>query len=280
MRYQYAVVRYVPDTARGEYVNVGAVVVSPETGEGGVRQVENPARARRLAGGVRLKSVWAYLDYLSGLVEQHVGGDPSWLNRAYSDANNVVQLSSPAPISAESAEAALDAVFDLFIVDPERRNRAITKWAAYSNMRTAYLMERLAVGENLFERVTARSGGQEAHFDFAVGNGHLVQMTSAWSFQSQEPDEVSEAVKAWGYTVRLLQGQGGEVVTKQGERQYKVPKDIDLGAVLVPPRDPAGTKAYDQALHVFDDLGVVPKRYTEVSELAARAARAVQAVEH
>ena len=50
MRYLYSVVRFVPDPARGEYVNVAAILGSEETGEWDVRQVENLRRAGYNAG--------------------------------------------------------------------------------------------------------------------------------------------------------------------------------------------------------------------------------------
>lgn len=273
MKYLYSVVRYVPDTARGEFINVGAVAVSSVTGEGGVRQVDNPARARRLSSGPTLRAVWAYLDYLSGLLESN--SDAEWLFKVWGDANNVVQLTEPAPISAESPDEALDILFDLYIVDPARRTRAVTKWAAYSAMRSAYIQAEIRTGETLFERVVARCGSQEANFDFAVANGHLVQMTSAWSFQSQDPDDVAASVKAWAYTVRLLQESGGQLVTKDANKEYAIPKDVGLGAVVVPPTESAGNRPYMQSLDVFSRLDVQPRDYLHVSELAALASSAL-----
>jgi hypothetical protein len=46
VRHIYSVVRFVPDPARGEFVNVGAIVGSEESSEWGLRQIENPVRAR------------------------------------------------------------------------------------------------------------------------------------------------------------------------------------------------------------------------------------------
>ena len=46
MRYVYSLVRFVPDPARSEFVNLGAIVGSEEYSEWESRQVENPKRAR------------------------------------------------------------------------------------------------------------------------------------------------------------------------------------------------------------------------------------------
>ncbi|MEU8355797.1 hypothetical protein AB0C27_07255 [Nonomuraea sp. NPDC048882] len=44
--------------------------------------------------------------------------DDQWLYRLHHDHRNIVQLSPPAPIVAEHAEAALDLVFKHMIIDP------------------------------------------------------------------------------------------------------------------------------------------------------------------
>ena len=46
MRHVYSMVRFVPDSARGEFINVGANVGSEESSEWQVWQIENPKRAR------------------------------------------------------------------------------------------------------------------------------------------------------------------------------------------------------------------------------------------
>ncbi len=45
MRYVYSLVRFVPDPARGEFVNVGAIAGSEDGAEWQIRQVENTVRA-------------------------------------------------------------------------------------------------------------------------------------------------------------------------------------------------------------------------------------------
>jgi len=53
----YSLIRYVPDPARGEFVNVGAIAGSEDAGDWQVRQLQNPARARALGGRLTLDAV-------------------------------------------------------------------------------------------------------------------------------------------------------------------------------------------------------------------------------
>jgi hypothetical protein len=45
MRYVYSVVRYVPNPASGEFVNIGVIAGSDETGDWSLRQAGNQRRA-------------------------------------------------------------------------------------------------------------------------------------------------------------------------------------------------------------------------------------------
>ena len=46
-KYIYSVLRFVPNPASGEFVNIGAIVGSDENGEWELRTVENAKRARQ-----------------------------------------------------------------------------------------------------------------------------------------------------------------------------------------------------------------------------------------
>ena len=48
MKHVYSLIRYVPDPVRGEFINVGAIAGCDESSEWEIRQVANPARARRI----------------------------------------------------------------------------------------------------------------------------------------------------------------------------------------------------------------------------------------
>jgi hypothetical protein len=132
MRYVYSVVRFVPDPARGEFVNVGAIAGSEDSSEWLWRQVENPVRARAVDDRKALEAVWAFLDRVGremddyeraheSLFEPPVELSEEWLQRLYAEHRNVVQLSPPAPMVASTADEALDRVLDQMVLDPALR---------------------------------------------------------------------------------------------------------------------------------------------------------------
>src|SRR5215204_5890112 len=113
MRFVYSLIRFVPDPARGEFINVGAIVGSEESSEWQVRQIENPRRARFIDERRTLPVVWSFLDNVGRVIDEYeeaVNGllDPpvelseAWLNQLYVDHRNVVQLSSPTPMVASN----------------------------------------------------------------------------------------------------------------------------------------------------------------------------------
>jgi hypothetical protein len=133
VKYDYSVVRFVPDSFRGEFVNVAVSAGSAETGEWGLRWVDNPQRARRLEGGPRLNAVWTYLESVEALIERLLEEqlvlkpdaasqlDRGWLQREHLRLRNLVQITAPAPFVAADLDEALTETFATFVVDPEKR---------------------------------------------------------------------------------------------------------------------------------------------------------------
>jgi len=132
VRYIYSLIRFVPDPARGEFVNVGAIVGSEESSEWQVRQIENPKRARAIDENASLDAVWSFIDRVGVDIDNFEAAAQSlfgpdveltedWLWRLHADHQNIVQLSAPVPMVAESADEALESVFDLMVLDPAVR---------------------------------------------------------------------------------------------------------------------------------------------------------------
>ena len=264
MRYVYSVIRFVPDPARGEFINVGAIVGSEESSEWQVRQIENPKRARFVDERRTLSVVWSFLDMLGRTVDEYeeaVNGmlDPpielseDWLRHLYVDHRNVVQLSSPTPMVALNAEEALDRVFEELIVDPAQiRKGTQNKHTALAAVRRSYRDNHIEK-ENLRERVTLET--QHHHrekVDFAVTNGRVVQLTHTWSFQVANQEELAEQIKAWGWTIRDAREHGGMLLAHD-ETTFEVDEGVDVEVVYVRPEAEVAP-AWDDAQSVFHAL--------------------------
>ncbi len=271
MRYVYSVVRFVPDPARGEFVNVGAIVGSEESSEWQLRQIDNPRRARFIDEHRTLPAVWYFLDSVGRVIDEYedaVNGllDPptelseAWLKGLYVEHRNVVQLSPPIPMVATSADEALERVFEELIVDPARAKKGTpNKHTALAAVRRSYRDN--SVGkENLRERVTLEtSNSYREKVDFAVTNGHVVQLTHTWSFQVTDQVELSEHIKAWGWTIRDARENGGTLVTSD-KAHLKVGKDVDVEVVYIQPEKEEQALAWGDAQNVFNalDARIVP----------------------
>ena len=224
MKFIYSVVRFVPDTFRGEFVNVAVIAGSEETGEWLVRRVDNARHPRRLDPTTPITPVWAYLDgveaVIDGLGNDLSGTEPGELNRDWLEAEhrrlgNIVQLTAPRATVADTAEAAADSIFEQFVVDPEPRSRK-TRTAAVTALRNAFGETSLISEGHVFERVRAVIGKQQTSVDFAVANGHLAQLAHGWSFETQDTAVTVQTIKAWCWTLRDLRERGGRVKVQSG----------------------------------------------------------------
>lgn len=283
MKFTYSVVRYVPDPGRGEYVNVGAIVGSELTSEWDVQQVGNTERARRLGSA---NTVSAALDFLTRvgddidafaskvdtLFPSDIELSEQWLLRLYEEHQNIVQLSRPTPMVAESLGAAMDVVLNEFILEPaQRRFGFLKKHVALGALRQAYARRGILKGQLLAERVRLQTPNFHTQMDFAVANGVVAQLTQAWSFQLPDQDALAEQVKAWGWSVSELRQEGGRVELRTPQRSLVVPPDVDVRVVYVPPDQ--NRMAFDQARAVFERVGVEATPHLNPNPVAEAAER-------
>lgn len=282
MRFVYSVVRFVPDPARGEFVNVGAIVGSDDSSEWDVRQIANPVRARAVDDRKALEAVWSFLsrvgrdideyeNSMERLLDSPVELSEAWLERLFIDHRNIVQLSPPRPMVATSAEEALDRVFDQMIVDPaQRKYQFRKKHAALAAVRAAYRRHGVQERVNLRERVAVQTERHSERFDFAVTNGRVLQLTQTWSFQVPDQESLAEQVKAWGWTVRDVQQHGGQATFPDGSR-FNVTSDVDVEVVFVPPAAGQDAPAMKDAVGVFSELHVRQAPVEDADQVGRRA---------
>jgi len=282
--YQFSLIRFVPDPARGEFVNIGAIVGDDEAQDWELRLISNLKRARAIDPEGALRAALSFvvsLDQRVGAQGQlpEVGSEPlsfDALRATAAEMQNIVQLSPPAPVAAESAEAALDLIFSELVVDPTaRRFRFEKKHRAQRSTRAAYQAHEIpdaAVREHA--RVT--SGVYDDTFDFAVHNGRAVQLVQCWSFQLPNQDELAEQIKAWSWVVHELRTKGGSLATDGGE--VEVPGGTEIAAVCILPVAGADAPAYEEAQDAFRKNDVAQLTPEDADRLGAAAAELLGAV--
>lgn len=266
MRYHYSIVRFVPDPVRGEFVNVGAIVGCEETQDWDWRMVSNQRRIRQLDNSEATGAVWQFFESISRvIVASDEGGLPQfsrepepseeWLNGLWRTYRNTVQLTQPSPMIAETADQALELLFDRIVLDPARRRfEFLKKTVATVALRRAYGMVTLPPGYRVLEKVELFSGHHREAIDFAVVGDEVRQLVQAWSFEIPDQDRLAEDVKAWGWTIEDLRERGG-ILGGRYATEARVPRDVDVRVVYVPPQN-LDRGAWIDAQNVFTKLGL------------------------
>lgn len=284
MRILYSVVRFVPDPARGEFVNVGAIAGSEESSEWQVRQIDNPKRARTIDEHKVLDAVWSFFNEIGHQIDEHekalssLSGSRArlseeWLHRLYAEHQNVVQLGPPTPMVASSVDEAMDIIFEQMIVDPVVGKRGLkTKHAALAAVRRAY-REYMIPKEAITEGVVLLSpNNYRQRFDFAIVNHRTLQLTHTWSFQVSDQETIAAEVKAWAWTVEDVRSSTGRTIVEELEGgQVEVPSSVDIQVVFIPPAEGQNSLAMREAERAFDKLGVSSVEISGAGLVGARA---------
>ncbi len=287
-RYLYSIVRFVPDPARGEYVNVGVIVGSDDAREWEFKAAESLQRARRLDHPERpsLPAVTGFIESLGRRVddfsEAMEAGDlppegltEAWLFESHRSLQHVVQMSPPTPVRAESAGEAVSLAFDELVVEPGLQERLpyLRRTRAAAALRHAYKTE---MALPVFENVRIEAGPHGSHVDFVVANGHVVQLAQAWSFQVPDQKRLVERIRSWGWTMERLAHVGG-TVRLPGNRAEHVEPGVNVEIVYVPPRTEQTDKsAFSDGMSVFTEVGANVFPHESAVEIARRAVELLQ----
>lgn len=282
MAFTFSLIRFVPDPARGEFVNIGAVAGSDEAAEWELRLVSNLSRAKALDERGTLSTAFAYAagleDHIAALDRLPQAGEmepisTELLTRRAIEMQNIVQFSRPGPVAADSAEAALDLVFDQLVLDVTRKRFPFDKkHRALGAARKAY-REHNVPADAVRERARVRSGAFDATFDFAVHNGRAVQLVQCWSFQLPNQADLAEQVKAWSWVVHEVRQGGGQLTTKVSDVEVSV--DLDIYVIAIPPKPGSESPAYEGARAAFQETKVTELTPEQAGVVGARAADAL-----
>jgi hypothetical protein len=281
MSYHYSLLRFVPDPARGEFVNLGILAGDDEAADWELRLIQNFRRAKAIDDKGALGLALAFAANL----EEHIGAveqlpetssilpiSRELVAQFADEMQNVVQLTPPVPVAAETAEGALDFLFAELVVDPASpRFRFQKKHRAVASTRRAYRAHQVPP-DAVTERASIAAGPYEGTFDFAVSNGGVVQLVHCWSFQLPNQAELAEQVKAWAWVVRELRERGG--VLHVGERELAVPAGdaAEIATVFIAPTTDQDAPAFDQAQAAFEETGVLQLTPEEADTVGQHAA--------
>lgn len=287
--YLYWLVRYVPDVARGERVNV-AVIVGQDGGDWAIRVAPDLRRASRLGGDARAVRPWleslqrAVDDYERPPLALFASEAPASVSRAWISLlshrfNNVLQLSDPAPVEAPSASEGAEFLFSALVAAPVPGARSTTRTRLVQSLGDLYQRTgSLELGESLLRRPRTLAGRQRGRFDFAVVDDHVDQLSQAFAFDVKDTDALEQELQSWNFVVSRLRDGGAIVMSGADELVAEAGVPVSV-AYQEPPRSADGRTfdVFGAALEAWDALGVDAVPGAEIDRIAVEARDLVHA---
>ncbi|MCM3501095.1 DUF3037 domain-containing protein [Microbacterium sp. P26] len=281
--YHYWLVRYVPDIARGERVNI-AVIVGRDSGDWAIRSAPNLKRASRLGGDAQALRPWleslerSVRDYEHPPLALFAAVNPETVSRAWLSLlshrfNNILQLSDPVPVDGPSAEEAAEFLYSALVATPDARPRSKTRTRLVQNLNDLYLRTgSLALGESLLRRPRAIVGKQRGRFDFAVVDHRVDQLSHAFAFDVKDTELLEQELQSWNFVMTRLRDDGARLLA--GQESHLAQADVPVSVVFQEPPSGADSRArdvFDAALDAWATLGVDAVPGSEMGRIAVEA---------
>lgn len=241
MDYQYWVIRYVPNVARGEFSNIG-IVCGRDDSDWAVRFDTRFVRNHgNLSSDLRELSPW--VAWFRRSIEFHAREtfatnaqrvSSGWVDRLRARQANSVQFAAPIPIEASSGQSAVDLLFP-HLVERESRTRArtVTRRSMRTDLKDHLLYDLdYQIGKNLFVTPRASVGKQRGSFDLARLDSDSHVCTNVWAFNVAGLEQLEREVQSWNFLVTRLRHDGA-VLTKGGETRNvnaQVPIEVVIDA--------------------------------------------------
>ena len=280
LRYDYWVLRYVPDPIRGEFVNIG--VIAGWDDDWSFRRVNNLRRAARLGGTASLtssflKRIEDAIDSNLDSVEASLSRSSSRFNRGEAEdlrvrMNNIVQLSEPRPVLAATSEEAADMAYELMVVDSDAGVSHRSRTRVVHRLRDAFELNPDVV-QHVARFQIAAVGSQETSVDFAIRDGFVHQMSQVWAFDVKNTRHLQTQIQAWNYLLGLLRHEGGQLASRSGHDVASIPPGVDVNAVFTPPNTTAGEEQFEIAQEGWQRLGVQVVSASDAGQVVAEAER-------
>lgn len=259
-KYQYSIIRFVPSPVRGEFVNLGLIVGSDQTGEWLIDVVGSRSRAAKMDDENVLPMVAADIQRLQSNIESYSDPDMfgasvdlslSWLRELSRDSQNLLQFSAPKTVLATSAQEAMEKLWTLLVFEPTKSSRtSVTKSSVLSQYWAALKTHKLGA-KNVKKRVLLETSKAHSPIDVVVHNGEVKDITQCWSLQIKNTDSLMNDIRSWGWTMRTLREKGGDILVN--EDRIPVPNDVGIGVVYAPSEN---KQVEEEAFEVFQNSDV------------------------
>lgn len=216
--YQYWIIRFVPNVARGEFTNIG-IVCGLDGADWAVEFDLKSVRSHgRLASDLRELSRWArwFSRTVDGTLnpsrEQHELSS-GWLEHLRYRQANSVQFSEPSLIDVPSASEGVQLLFPHLVERLHiQRPRGLTRRKLRADVRDALSFGlNLAIGRDLFLSPKIEIGKQRGSFDFLAFDESGERVTNVWAFNIATLDVLEREIQSWNYLVDRLRKDGASL---------------------------------------------------------------------
>lgn len=267
MRYDYWVIRYVPDPIRGERVNVGVIAGSGD--DWALRRVGNLQRASRLGGSATVTAdfltrieaaIESQLDQIQSVLEPatHERLSKGLIEDLRARMNNVVQISPPKAVLAEDADEAADLAFELMVVDAGHEVNHRSRTLVVRRLQAAFELQP-SVLQHVTRSQRATVGAESTTIDIAVSRQVVRQLSQAWAFDVKDLQRVQTQIHAWNYMMSRLRSEGGVLSARRTAKSsagLAIPRNVDINVVFRRPGTDAGRRQFDMALDGWSRLRI------------------------
>lgn len=201
--YQYAVLRYVPDPARQESVNVGVVVAVPDSDSAEVRTLRKADASRLKWLGV--KDDIAFLqDLADDLAHPPLPPGATLadvLASAHTDWGGTIRVSELHAALHDDAADLCEELYDRYVANPRtRRAPAYRDRRAVRRTVTTALQAKLPK-EAIRHRPRVPGRHEEHKFDLGLGNGRLLHAIATMSFEAPAGEAFQTEIDACAWAI-------------------------------------------------------------------------------
>jgi hypothetical protein len=241
--YDYWIIRFVPDTARGEFSNIGIVAGADERDwhvAFDTRFTRNHGDYRPDLGELGAWIRWFQRSVLEPEVDSAAERSTSrgWIDHLRTRMVSNVQFSPGLEIDADSALAAVQTLFPRLVErEATRRRSSLNRQRLRAEVRTTLVDELdFTQGLDLFSTPRAAAGRQRTTFDIAriehadVSDG--LALTNVWAFNVATLDSLERDIQSWNYFVTRVRQEGASIEVGV---ERAVDNDVRIEAIIDPP---------------------------------------------
>ena len=268
MKFHYWALRYVPDVAREEFINVGVVVSDPRSGEGRTRVVNEVSQVPEL-GSPRAASREAALRSLRSLdqrlkvfsrsdqeieISQGLSLDGT-MSRMQSHMNNLIPVSPRGLIAASNVDDAVNFLYNdlVFRQDAQRRPQYRTR-VRKAAIEKYLNCDRLA--NKVVKRPSVKSTGRDVAIDLAVVDGTVQELSRGFSFAGQVNTQLVNGFDAWTLRAFNLRQAGGTLFGFSEAESLIVSSDVPIIAVTDEPKSKKQRELFQQVTETWKQYGI------------------------